>query len=87
MEETRPPNISLDRMRNSNNRSTNSEFETQTTPYTNTSKCGRCAFKTKQRGRDTHFPSSHAAGPSEMKNWLPFVSGPLFAMETMPALA
>ena len=31
------------------------------------------------------FPSSHGVGASVMKNWLPFVFGPLFAIDKMPA--
>lgn len=33
------------------------------------------------------FPSSHCAGASVRKNWLPLVSGPALAMAKMPAPA
>ena len=32
----------------------------------------------------SHFPSSHSHLPHVMKNWLPFVSGPEFAMLNSP---
>lgn len=33
------------------------------------------------------FPSNHWVGTRVIKNWLPFVSGPLLAMDKMPAPA
>ena len=31
------------------------------------------------------LPSNHCVGANVMKNWLPFVFGPLFAIDNMPA--
>ena len=39
----------------------------------------------KMRPNIVCLPSSHCVGASVMKNWLPFESGPLLAMDSIPA--